>query len=358
MEAIEFLKKNNLSNTKITMIKQHSWTEKIGEFCSLTIEGDCVKDDYRYFDMFFGRIIVNSPKLKGKIDGLNAMESSVLKDVSATKKDKNYDVKLVLENSGRESVLEFICGHFGVTGKKYRGFDYTNVYGTPKYLEMEEKCSYVFDERYFFEEDVTELPDGFSLYERGYMHKSDHAIHVHGTKCELRKGGKCIYTYRSYDNHRSPYKEFIIHSNGHRYYAFHVDLYGISYIDVDTLEVFNYIPRGYDNQYGMPYGESFIVNKVHYNPASNLVAYEGCYWADTSDVMIGKLDNPLSFDPHLISVNAIIDPEYEEGYDVDFGNWDMDGITVKMSVEEEKRTTKLSYADLKRVAETQNKDSY
>ena len=355
MGSIEFLEKYDLRNSKITMIYPSNWTEDEGEYYSLHIKGDYVKDDYRYFDIFIARILVTDPELKARLDSLEAMENPVLKSVSATRNGKENNVKLVLENNGSEVSLEFTCGHFGASGAHYRGFDYTNVYGTPAFLEIEEQYSYVFDEQYFKAEEITELPDGFSLHERAYVHQTEHATHARGEKCELHKDGKSIYVYTSCDNHHAPYKEFILHSNGHRYYPFHIDLYGISYIDVDTLEVFNYVPRGYDNDYGMPNGESFIVTKVLYDPATNLVAYEGCYWAGPSDVMIGKLDDPLNFDPHLISVNAIVDPEGDECYEVDFGSWEEDGITVKV---ESNGTVKISFEDLKKAFETQNKNAY
>ena len=127
---------------------------------------------------------------------------------------------------------------------------------------------------------------------------------------------------------------------------------------MDTLEVFNYVPRGHDNSYGAPNGESFIVTKVLYDPASDLVAYEGCYWAGPSEVMVGKLDDPLNFDPHLISINKILDPENDECYDIDFAGWDGDGITVKVIGGERTGTAKLSFDDLKKAAETQNKSAY
>ncbi len=358
MDSIEFLEKNDLSNTKIMMLYTNSWMEESDEFYCLTIKGKYVKDEYKYFEILIGRIPVNSPDLKERFESLKTVKNPVLKGVLATRKEKDYHVKMVVENNGSETGLEFTCRHFSVSGVHYFGFDYTNVYGTPEYLETLEKYHYVFDEQYFCEEDITELPDGFSLYERTYIHRTEHAIHASGTKCELRKDEKCIYSYRSCDDHHTPYKEFIFHSNGHRYYPFHVDLYGISYIDVDTLEVYNYIPRGYDNQYGAPNGESFIVTKVCYDPESDYVAYEGCYWAGTSDVMVGNLEDPLNFDPHLVSVNKILDPEGDDLYDVDFGNWDADGITVKISGGEETGTKKISFDDLKKATETQNKSSY
>ena len=52
------------------------------------------------------------------------------------------------------------------------------------------------------------------------------------------------------------------------------------------------------------------------------------------------------------------DPEGDDLYDVDFGNWDADGITVKISGGEETGTKKISFDDLKNAAQKQNKSSY
>ena len=358
MDYTEFLRENDLSNAQITGIGTDSWTEDSGELFSFQIKGDYVNGEYRYFDLIASRIRTDDPELKAKIRSLNDMKLPVLKSVSATEKDKTYYVSLALDNNGSVVSVDFTCSFFSASGSHYRGFDYTNVYGTPEYEEMEARCRYVFDEKYFKDEKITELQDGFSWYERNYIHMSDHAIHARGAKIELRKDGKCIFAVSPCDNHHSVHKEIILHSNGHRYLPFHVDLYGISYIDVDTLEVYNYVPRGYDNNCGLPMGESFIVTRVFYDKATDLVAYEGCYWAGPSDVMVGSLKDPLNFDPHLISLDEILDPD-DECYDVDFVSWDEDGITVKVFGDENGTgTAKLSFEDLKKAFETQDKRAY
>ena len=75
-----FLEKNDLSNSKITMIYPYGWTEENGEFYSLQIKGDYVKDDYRYFSMIIGRIFVNDTQLKEKLESLKTFECPVLND--------------------------------------------------------------------------------------------------------------------------------------------------------------------------------------------------------------------------------------------------------------------------------------
>ncbi len=358
MDETDFIRENDLSNTQVTGIGTYNWTEDSRELFSIHIKGNYVKGDIRYFDLLISRIRTDSPEMKEKLVSMNDMKHPVLKVISVTEKDEVYNVSIKLDNNGNVVSVDFTCDFFSASGSRYRGLDYTNVYGTPEYEEMEERSRYVFDEQYFRNEKTTELSDGFSLYVRNYIHSSDHAIHAEGAKCELRRDGKCIYAFSPCDNHHSAYKELILHSNGHRYLPFHVNLYGISYIDVDTLEVFNYVPRGYDNDYGLPTGESFIITKVFYDPATDFVAYEGCYWAGPYDVMVGNLKNPLAFDPHLISINMLLDPQ-DESDEIGFISWDEDGISIKLYDEDKgSRTSKISFEDLKKAFDTQNKRAY
>ena len=98
--------------------------------------------------------------------------------------------------------------------------------------------------------------------------------------------------------------------------------------------MFHYIPKGRDSIYDSYCGESFIITGIYYDISTNLVAYEGCYWAGTSDVMVGDLTNPLSFNSKLISIYEIVDPEYEEMDDVDFYEWKEESLSVKLDGKE------------------------
>lgn len=222
-----------------------------------------------------------------------------------------------------------------------KGF-YKNIYDTPEYKKWAEKSSYAEAEQYLNEEKEIPLPDGYSLFYRNYMDRDDYRIRARFGRYEFRKDGKCLYEYTSiYD--LVPFEKFIEHSNGHRYYPFHVDLYGISFIDVDTLEVYNYIPYGEESRTeGLPYGESFIIVDVNYDPETNLVAYEGCYWACYYDVMVGDLSDPLHFDPHLISVNEILYKNQDDlnWENLDFSKWSPEGLEVIIE-EKEKRIFSL-----------------
>ncbi len=50
--------------------------------------------------------------------------------------------------------------------------------------------------------------------------------------------------------------------------------------------------------------------------------------------MVGDLTNPLDFNPKLISIHEIVDPEYEEMDDVDFYKWNEESLSVKLDGKE------------------------
>lgn len=228
-------------------------------------------------------------------------------------------------------------------------FSYKNVYGTEKYNEFTDSQRYVIDDKFFDETENYELSDGFSLeissYEEREQRKNYSVMLAYVQKCTLRNSGKVIYEYCCFDNHNFVFKDIIHHSNGHRYYLFKVDLYGISCLDVDTLEVYNYIPEGCTHDKEYMFGESFIVTDVHYDEKSNLIAYGGCYWAAPSDVMVGDFSNPLNFNPHLLNLHYIFDPDYDVYDDIDFKEW-KDGRLYVMCDKAEKSVSTDELKDM------------
>ncbi|MDE5861246.1 MAG: hypothetical protein K2H28_03540 [Ruminococcus sp.] len=224
-------------------------------------------------------------------------------------------------------------------------FSYKNIYDTKKYNEFIESKRYVIDDKFLSETENYELPDDFSLeistYEEERQSKS-HKVFISAQKVTLKNADSTIYEYYCYYDHTRPFTEIIHHKNGHRYYPFHIDLYGISFLDVDTLEVYNYIPEGYEHDDKYRCGESFIVTDIHYDKESNLIAYGGCYWACPCEVMVGDFSEPMNFNPHLISLHDVLDPEYNYD-DIDFKEWKNKMLYV-LCDEEEKS---LSVEELK-----------
>lgn len=229
---------------------------------------------------------------------------------------------------------------------------YKNIYGTDKYNKFIDAQRYVIDDRFFVETENHELSDSFfverSIYEDREQRENYSATLAYSEKVTLKNADKTIYEYYCFDyGHTFIFKEIIHHKNGHRYYAFHVDLYGISYLDVDTLEVYHYIPEGYEHPEDYMCGESFIITDIHYDKESNLIAYGGCYWAGPSEVMVGDFSNSLDFNPHLIRLNDIFDPEGDFCYDIDFKEWKNDRLYVMCDDGESKKEESVSVNELK-----------
>lgn len=208
------------------------------------------------------------------------------------------------------------------------GKSYKNVY--PEWKRCFEKYAYAESVEYFADEEDIALSDGFSLNVKSYIDRDAHVIKAELDVCTLTRNGEHVFNYRCTYNHGSPpCKGLIRHSNGRTYFPFQVDLYGISYLELDSGKVFNYIPEGFGHDISQYCGESFIITDIHYDRETNLVAYGGCYWAGPSDVMVGDLSDPLNFDPHLISIYEIIDPEYDLGTDIDFVRFELGRLIVK-----------------------------
>lgn len=179
---------------------------------------------------------------------------------------------------------------------------------------------------------------------KSYADRDKNACSAELDVCELTKNGEHVFSFKCTYNHACVYKGLVYHSNCHKYLPFQVDLYGISYLDLDSGEVYNYIPEGYPHDIDAYCGESFIITAIHYDHPSNLIAYGGCYWAGPSEVMVGDFSEPLNYDPHLISICEIIDSENDECNDLDFVRFEDGKLIVKNY---ENREFSLDLAEVK-----------
>ncbi len=329
MNDIEKFKSYNLAGTTYDYINCYVVHEH--EFVGINLHGNLNDEncEYKHFDILIGGIKSPIP-----VERIDKHQEGILKNIVVEDSEEDgFHVHMIIVNCEEELELDFICKICHISFLRYRGVDYTNVYGNDRYNEFVNAHLYLEDEQYFSEECEIEIEDGVSLLQKTYLHVVG-IRHISMSRNYIKKDGEIIYSYISIDGHHNPHKKLIHHKNGHRYYPHHIDLYGISYIDIDTLEVFHYIPKGRDSVYDSYCGESFIITGIYYDIGTNLVAYEGCYWAGTSDVMVGDLTNPLGFNPRLISIHKIVDPEYEEMDDVDFYEWKEESLSVKLDGKE------------------------
>ena len=331
MNDLDFLRGHGFRGSHIT--RAYSYVFEKYKITHIDLSGEFQQGECPYWDLHFGEIRFPEGKeqLKAYLRELDYFKGGILKNIEVTPLQKGFEVLLELTAENRAMSKRFFCKEFSVHGMQYRGMDYTNVY-PEEYPALDAKYAYLFDEKYLQKEERTELEEGYYLIAREYGHPIPKGGQVHGKKTQLYQDEKCLYAYTYYEGHDRVHKKILHHKNGHRYYAFHVSLYGISYLDLDTLQVYHYVPAGYEHDARMAKGESFIITDLHYDPERNLVAYEGCYWADSWNIMVGLLEDPLNFDPHLISISEVLDPncEREDWDDVDFESWCPEGLNVKL----------------------------
>ena len=242
-------------------------------------------------------------------------------------------VKMMVGAGSDAKEVVFRCREIRPEYCRYKGMSYRNLYNTEAYRNTIEGQRYVLDEKYFVRKEEHSLSDGYLAETALYQDITQNTFRARLQRCILKKSGKAIYEYLCTYNHGARFKDFVHHSNGRRYFPFHVDLYGISYLDIDSLETYHYVPEGYTHDFSYPCGESFIVTDIHYDKNTDLIAYGGCYWAGPSDVMVGDFSEPLNFDPILFDIGKIMDPE-SEGYEIDFKQWQDNRLVVTVEGEE------------------------
>lgn len=273
--------------------------------------------------------------------------------------ENGYEITLNCEESISDTKelkfhhLNFTCQYIICYLKKYKGFSYRNVYNVDSLFA--DKISYV-DEKFFSREYDFDLGEGMSVHCDVYEKPGDPADNTVTAwmivKNTLTNNGEVLFEHFSDPQHLCRFKELLHHRNGHRYYAYHTDLYGLSFFDVDTHEHYDYVPEGYDHDYRYPAGESFIITDIHYDPDSDLLACGGCYWAGTSEVFVMDFSHPLHYDPRAARLYDEVFSEDEDGDDFDFLRWEKDSLVVKILNGEERRISK------DRLTELLNKKKY
>ncbi|MBO7473019.1 MAG: hypothetical protein J6U00_03290 [Ruminococcus sp.] len=255
---------------------------------------------------------------------------AILEELTAEQCEDGVAVTLTVNGT----TFSFVCDVINSSLKRYEGKSYRNIYDESIVPEISEE--------WFESEDSVTLADDLIMVRRHYCRKWFNAegkmtgAHTYG-KYRLLKNGAEVCSWVNVDDQAMPNGALIQHSNGRRYIGFHVDLYGISYVDPDSGEVYHYVPEGYSHDYRIECGESFIITNVHYDAASDLVAYGGCYWAGPDEVFAGDLRDPLHYDPHLVRLADIVEEmigEEDEVDDINFVRWEPDALIVKMNKQE------------------------
>lgn len=210
---------------------------------------------------------------------------------------------------------------------------YINVYDKVK--ENGEKYRHVIDPLYSKGTEEHDLGDGCSLrvntYER-VMEMWGTNRPVQAVLCQLFREGRQVTSFFQYGDARTAHVARVVrHSSGREYFLFKEDLYGLSVMDLADGRCVRYIPEGYRHKPEYLYGESLIVTGIHYHPASDLIALDGCYWAGPGEVYVFDFSDPFihegrEYRPCFFSLRERFDSDYDEGTNIDFAAWEGDRL--------------------------------
>lgn len=299
-------------------------TDCYGYSDNFVICGDFAVGDIPHFILTFAKIS-DKPDTLRKEDIVGDRITAI--DVS------EGDPLRVLLSFGSGITAEFTCNRLSQTLEMYKGKSYKNVY--PDWQNYMSSSAYVECEKYLEEEESDRIGE-YDIKIKRYCEISSGVMRGSLQCFEFSLNGEPVYAWKStsYSNPHD-YFDIIHHKNGHRYFPFHIDLYGLSVLDLDTREVFHYIPEGYNHDISQYCGESFIITDVHYDAQTNMIAYGGCYWAGPNDVMTGDFSDPLNFDPHLVDLHELIDLDWEKFDDIDFARFEDGKLIVSADRKEE-----------------------
>lgn len=113
-----------------------------------------------------------------------------------------------------------------------------------------------------------------------------------GEICRLFKNDELIFEWKNIDGH-SRMAKIIEHSDGNKYFIFDEALYGYSVLNMNNMESVHYIPSKSYRECADAFQETFIWCEPHYDKASNLLAVEGCIWAEPYSIIVLDFSNPM-----------------------------------------------------------------
>ena len=113
------------------------------------------------------------------------------------------------------------------------------------------------------------------------------------------------------------------HANGLRYLVFRIDLYGYGVVELESGRELHYIPAASYPEEGETFQETFIWTGADYDPQSNLLAVDGCYWACPASTMVLDFSDPLAEQPveRWFDIRDIIDPDDMTYEDIELVGW-------------------------------------
>ncbi|MBO4473886.1 MAG: hypothetical protein J5750_03125 [Clostridiales bacterium] len=200
-----------------------------------------------------------------------------------------------------------------------------NYYGTEEYKkEMEVLEEQIFSKIRFTEPDrVRELEDGYRV-EYYYYADEEHRLPGHapvdGEICRLFRNEEQIYEWKNTDGN-SRMADIIHHANGKTYLVFDEDLYGYSVLDLTTRCCMHYIPEESKRKTIEEMVETFIWCRCFYDPKTNQMAVDGCYWASPDSLIVLDFSDPMKTveTENWIDIYRIVRDTWKDAEEDDIG---------------------------------------
>ena len=193
----------------------------------------------------------------------------------------------------------------------------TNAAQSHEYRAIQQAAQPLFSPQNRTEQHMLTFPTQHTLHIDSYSGKAD-GRNLSGSLCRLHDSeGDTVTQWQSLDDSAAFY-QYITHSNGRDYLLFRQDLYGYSVLDFATGEIMQYLPRA-----ALDGAETFIWTEAHYNPANDMLAVGGCYWAAPYALLLADFSNPMSAPPRMTDALYEYIPNFWDDYDgeIDFHAW-------------------------------------
>ena len=172
-----------------------------------------------------------------------------------------------------------------------------NYYGTEKYdRKISDLNDRIFSKIDFSEiEREKELENGYSVKYYDYADEENCKpgwAPESGEICRLYHNEIMVFEWKNTDG-KSRVANIIHHSDGNDYFVFDEDLYGYSVLNLNSMKSMHYIPAESYTEPAEEMQETFIWCDCFYDPETNLLAVDGCYWAGPADVIVLDFSDPL-----------------------------------------------------------------
>jgi|GEM_PF-2225862 len=148
-----------------------------------------------------------------------------------------------------------------------------------------------------------------------------------------------IHEYKCLQRHPS-FCTPVTHSNNREYLVYNEGGYGYSVLDIESKETFKYIPAAsfiLEFSLHIPFTflkfeETFIAYIISYNPANDIFAATGYFWAGRCTTFLFEVKNPMKQFTRYLDIGLIV-PHRDKYYAVDFHEWEDTDILLKCSFE-------------------------